>query len=74
MGSDSENSDRIIPEMRYRFIKYFIGVDINFKYPTDVKEEFDDIKKSSEYKQMNVYPYNNSIRKFGNIVVVKFSN
>ena len=69
MGSSAENSDRMIPWLRYQFIKYYIGID--FKRAED--KEIDKIKRLSEFEQMNVYPYYNSIKIIDDVLVVKFS-
>ena len=49
MGSSAENGERINPFMRYEFIKYFIGIDLNVIFEG---EEVDNIKELSEFKEM----------------------
>lgn len=54
---------------RYEFIKYFIGFDIK----TVSLEEKKEIVQTDEFKSMSIYPYNGSINKIGDVIVVKFS-
>lgn len=54
---------------RAHFVKYYIGLDIPFA----TGEEESEIAASAEYAEMPVYPYYGSMRKFGDIMVVKLS-
>ena len=72
IGRNFENANAIEPNMRYKFIKYFMSVDFNY-VDTD-EETINYIKNLSEYKNMNMYPYNNSIKIIDGILVVKFSD
>lgn len=75
IGGSFENYT-LEPEDGYRFLKYFIGVNLkyNIKYEHVKKEDINDIMQLNEYKEMNVYPYNNSIKEINGIIVVKFSD
>jgi len=86
MGASYKHDETIYPDMRYKFIKYFMGIDFKNIYFDDTSDDLEyvnaskktrdkitNIKETSEYKEMNVYPYKNSIRKINGIVVVKFS-
>ncbi len=55
---------------RDQFIHNYIGFDCNFA--TD--EEKDAIAQTAEFKAMPSYPYNGSIAKIGDCLVVKFSD
>lgn len=55
---------------RESFIKYFVGFDAPF---TDIDEN-KKIVDSTEFKSMPVYPYDGSVKKIGNVIVVKFSD
>ena len=55
-------------EFHKNFLKYYIGID--YTYVSD--EEIVKIKESNEYKNMNMYPYDNSIKIIDNVIVVKF--
>ena len=55
-------------EFHKNFLKYYIGID--YTYASD--EEIVKIKESNEYKNMNMYPYDNSIKIIDNVIVVKF--
>lgn len=52
------------------FIRNYMGV--NFQYVTD--EEIEELVKREAVQKMNSYPYDNSIRKIDNKIVVKFSD
>lgn len=49
------------------FIMNYIGIDIPFASVDDINE----IKKTKEFKEMEVYPYYGSIRKMDDFIVVK---
>ena len=53
-----------------RFIKYYIGFDIEFAG----KDEIAQITASEAFAQMPVYPFTGSVRAFDDIVVVKLSD
>ena len=55
---------------KYEFIQKFIGFDM----PKATEEEINAVMQTEEYKNMSVYPYYNSIRRIGSIIVVKFSD
>lgn len=44
-----------------------------FKYNKANESQIEDIKNSTLFKEMSFYPNSNSIKKIGNIIVVKFS-
>ncbi len=54
---------------RDAFIINYIGIDIPFASSTEIEE----IRKTSEFRDMEVYPYYGSIEKIGDYVVVKLS-
>jgi len=63
-----KNTQQLINcEPRKRFLEYYIGVD--FEYASENEISF--IKQLPEYKEMNVYPYDNSIKMIDNIIIVK---
>lgn len=62
------NVELINAYSKKNFIKYYIGVD--FKYETD--ERVEELENVEEVKEMNVYPYDGSIKKIENTIVVKF--
>ena len=62
------NVELINAYSKKNFIKYYIGV--NFKYETD--ERVEELENMEEVKEMNVYPYDGSIKKIENTIVVKF--
>lgn len=51
------------------FIKNYIGVDFNYA----TSKEINELIANDEYKNMSIYPYDNSIKLIDNIIVVKFS-
>lgn len=55
---------------RISFIKYFVGFDAPF---ADINENRK-IINSAEFKSMPIYPYDGSVKKIGNVIVVKFSD
>ena len=55
---------------RKEFLKYFIGFDID--HATD--EEVSVIIETAEFSEMPIYPYEGSIQRIGDIIVVKFSD
>ena len=86
MGASYVDNETIYPDMRYKFIKYFMGIDFKNMYFDDTSDDIEfvnaskkarnkinDIRKTIEFKEMNNYPYNNSIRNIDGIIVVKFS-
>ena len=52
-------------------IEYFLNYDLEL---CESPEQLEIIKNSKDFKSMNCYPYKNSIKKIGDIVVVKFSD
>ena len=50
------------------FLKYYIGIDLKFA----TQDEINKIVETTEYQQMNIYPYDNSIKMFDNIIVVRY--
>ena len=54
---------------RQNFMRYFLGFDI----PAASVGEMKKIVATDEFKDMPIYPYEGSIRKFGDVIVVKFS-
>lgn len=52
-----------------RFIEYFIGFDIPFA----TKEEVQMIQNDPQYEAMTLYPYDGSVQKIGDFIVVKMS-
>lgn len=80
VGIDS-NYNLISANTIKQFIKQHIGVD--FKYVSDelgvdlkdvTDEKLHKLNNLKEVKEMNIYPYDNSIKKIGDIIVVKFSH
>lgn len=55
---------------RDAFIINYIGIDVPFASVSEIEE----IKKTSEFVEMEVYPYYGSIRKIGDYIVVKLSD
>lgn len=55
---------------REEFIKYYVGYE--FDYASD--QEVSAIIRTAEFSEMPDYPYEGSIRKIGDIIVVKFSD
>lgn len=55
---------------RSAFMRNYVG----FTIPFATKEECKNISKTDVFMNMPNYPFAGSVRKFGNIVVVKFSN
>lgn len=54
---------------RDAFIRNYIGIDIPFASSSDIEE----IKATSEFDKMEIYPYYRSIEKIGDFIVVKLS-
>ncbi len=52
---------------RREFIVNFVGVDLPFASDYEVEE----VKKTYEFSQMPIYPYYGSIKKIGDLIVVK---
>ena len=52
------------------FIKFYLGFDI----PQVSLEEKMELVNTEEFQAMPIYPYEGSIRKFGDVIVVKFSH
>ena len=63
------NTELINAYSKENFIKYYIGVDLNYA----TEEEIEKISSLEEFINMDIYPYDNSIKKIDNIIVVKFS-
>ena len=63
------NLEMISAYSNENFIKNYIGVDFNYAS----EEEINELQNNEEVKEMNIYPYDNSIKKINNIIVVKFS-
>ena len=55
---------------RNQFIKYYCGFDANFASEEEIKT----LSESQAFKDMNLYPYFDSVRKIDNYLVVKFSD
>ena len=55
---------------REDFIKYYVGRDYVYATAIEVSKIID----STEFSEMPVYPYEGSIQKIGDIIVVKFSD
>lgn len=55
---------------KQRFIRLLLGFDI----PSVSLEEKQEIVSTKEFQAMPIYPYEGSIRKFGDVIVVKFSD
>ena len=51
------------------FLKNYIGITFNYANESIT----DQIKNTQEFKEMDIYPYYNSIKKINDIIVVKFS-
>ena len=51
------------------FVEYYLGLSIPFASEAETQE----IIASPEYAEMPCYPYYGSMRKFGDIIVVKLS-
>ena len=52
-----------------QFVQYYLGISIPFAS----EEELSAIEASPEFAEMPVYPYYGSLRKIGNVIVVKLS-
>lgn len=65
----NSNLDLISAYTNQNFINLYIGIEL--PYASD--EERSNIANLEELKEMNVYPYDGSIKKIGDIIVVKFS-
>ena len=55
---------------RQNFIRFLLGFDI----PSVLQAEKQEIVSTKEFQAMPIYPYEGSIRKFGDVIVVKFSD
>jgi hypothetical protein len=55
---------------RKEFIKYYIGND--FEYISG--KDLDSITNTDEYKEMSVYPYDGSVKRIGDCIVVNFGS
>ena len=63
------NKQMITAYSKENFIKNYIGVDFNYLSEQGIIQ----LESREEVKQMNIYPYDNSIKMIDNIIVVKFS-
>ena len=64
-----KNIELINAYSKEEFIKNYIGTDFEF-----IKEDsIEKIKETKEFKDMNIYPYCDSIKKIDGTIVVKFS-
>ena len=52
-----------------QFVQYYLGISIPFAS----EEELSAIEASPEFAEMPVYPYYGSLRKIGDVMVVKLS-
>ena len=64
------NYEMITAYSKENFIKNYIGVDFNYA----TEEEINNLKTKNEVQEMELYPYDNSIKKIDDIIVVKFSD
>ena len=64
------DSKKLINSHPTRFISYYMGMKFNYSS----SEEIEELKLNEEVKNMNVYPYFDSVKKIGNTIVVKLSN
>lgn len=51
---------------KLKFLEYYIGVDFEFANSDEIRK----ILKTEEFQEMNIYPYDNSIKMINNIIVV----
>lgn len=63
------NKQMITAYSKENFIRHYIGVDFNYL----TEQELQELENSEEVLQMNVYPYENSIKMIDNVIVVKFA-
>ncbi len=64
------NLEMISAYSKENFIKNYIGIDFNYAS----EEEINELQNNEKVKEMNIYPYDNSINKINDIIVIKFSN
>lgn len=63
------NYELINAYSKENFIRNYIGIDFNYA----TSEEIQNLINNKEVQEMSNYPYDNSIKKIDNIIVVKFS-
>ena len=74
LGIDINEMDFYVDLYSYKkFIKYYIGFNAKFE-KDDVEEQIiNEVIKTEEYKKMGIYPYENSVKKINDYMVVRFS-